>query len=367
MAAVGSDTLRPGRERAGDRRLLRVWLYAVALMVVAMVLVGGATRLTDSGLSITEWKPIHGVVPPLNEAQWQEEFGKYQQIPEYSLQNFDMDLQAFKMIFWWEWGHRLLGRAIGLVFFVPLVVFWVTRRIEQALVPKLVAILVLGALQGVIGWWMVVSGLTVRTDVSQYRLAVHLTLAFVILGAILWVAVSLGSVSRGAAARGLRIGAGLVPAVAIVQIFWGGLVAGLDAGLTFNTWPLMDGRLVPDAAFRLSPWWLNLFENVAAVQLQHRLVAYLLCVAAVAHAFQARATAFALGSQLVAAAVLAQATLGVVTLLAVTPTSLALLHQAGAVVVVAAAIVHLRSMWPPRPVLEPAPRSRALSTNSEPF
>ena len=290
MAAVGSDTFRIDAERGRDRRLLRRWLYLVALMVVAMVLVGGATRLTDSGLSITEWKPIHGVIPPLNQTQWQEEFGKYQQIPEYSLQNFDMDLPAFKLIFWWEWAHRLLGRAIGLVFFVPLIFFWATGRIERTLVPKLITILALGGLQGVIGWWMVVSGLTVRTDVSQYRLAVHLTLALVILGAILWVAGGLRGGSRGAAARVVRIGAGLVLAVAAVQIFWGGLVAGLDAGLTFNTWPLMDGRLVPDAAFRLSPWWLNLFENVAAVQLQHRLVAYVLCLVAIVHAIQARST-----------------------------------------------------------------------------
>ena len=187
--AVNSDAVRSERDRQlTNRALVRGWLYVVLLMLVALVLVGGATRLTNSGLSITEWKPIHGVIPPLDDAEWQEEFAKYQQIPEYAQINQGMSLEAFKRIFWWEWAHRILARGVGFVFALPLVFFWATRRIERGLGPKLVGLLALGGLQGAVGWWMVASGLVDRVDVSQYRLAIHLTLACLIFAATMIVA-----------------------------------------------------------------------------------------------------------------------------------------------------------------------------------
>ena len=249
----------PGRDRA----LVRAWLIVVALMIVAMVVVGGATRLTHSGLSITEWQPIHGVIPPLNQAEWQEEFAKYQQIPEYQQLNKGMTLAEFQGIFWWEWSHRLLGRLIGVVVLLPLIFFWATGRIEPRLKPRLVALFLLGGLQGAIGWWMVKSGLSVRTDVSQYRLATHLTFAALILAYTVWLARGLAPSPLSGTRRRLRGVAGLLVGLTFLQIFLGGLVAGLDAGLTYNTWPLMDGTLVPSGLFLQSPWWRNLFENVA--------------------------------------------------------------------------------------------------------
>ena len=202
MATAEHALSLPEPDRARDRDLVRRWLFVVALLIVAMVVVGGATRLTHSGLSITEWQPIHGVVPPLDAAEWQEEFAKYQQIPEFKLVNPAMTLDEFKGIFWFEWAHRMLGRLIGLVLVVPLVVFLAMGRIERALVPKLVAIFVLGGIQGAIGWWMVASGLVERTDVSQYRLAIHLTFACGILAYVLWVARGLRPGSLDGAARG---------------------------------------------------------------------------------------------------------------------------------------------------------------------
>ena len=259
------------------RRAVRVWLYVVALLIVAMVFVGGATRLTGSGLSITEWQPIHGVIPPLGDADWQQEFAKYREIPEYTIVNRGMTLGEFKAIFWWEWAHRLLGRAIGAVFLLPLVFFAATGRIGRSLAPKLVAIFLLGGIQGAVGWWMVASGLSERTDVSQYRLAVHLTLACAILAYVLWVARGLGDrfLRVPASARSL---AAVIVAIVFLQIFLGAIVAGLDAGLVSSTWPTMDGAFVPDGLFLDQPWWRNIFENPLTAQFDHRLVAYLLFV-----------------------------------------------------------------------------------------
>jgi cytochrome c oxidase assembly protein subunit 15 len=335
--------------RDHNRGVIRGWLMVVAAMIVAMVVVGGATRLTGSGLSITEWQPIHGVLPPLNDAQWQEEFAKYQRIPEFRVVNPDMTLAAFKGIFWWEWAHRLLGRLIGAVVLLPLIAFWATGRIERALKPKLVAIFLLGGLQGAVGWWMVASGLSERTDVSQYRLAVHLTFACVILAYVVWVARGLAPTRWEPAQAGVRRAAALIVALAFVQIFLGGLVAGLDAGLTFNTWPLMDGALVPSGLFVQSPAWLNLFENVATVQFDHRLGAYILFALALGHGLQARGTAAAGSAARLAALVTAQAALGIAALVAVVPLTLALLHQIGAVVVLVVAVAHRRAMSPPIP------------------
>jgi cytochrome c oxidase assembly protein subunit 15 len=318
-----------------------------------MVVVGGATRLTNSGLSITEWQPIHGVVPPLNETEWQEEFAKYQQIPEYRVLNRGMSLSEFKGIFWWEWSHRLLGRVIGVAVLVPMIVFFALGFIDRRLAPKLVAIFILGGLQGAIGWWMVASGLSVRTDVSQYRLAIHLTFACMILAYVLWVARGLRPGPSSSASPALRSVAGVIVVLVFMQIALGGLVAGLDAGFTFNTWPLMDGALVPSGLFVQQPAWRNVFENVATVQFDHRLVAYLLLALTLAHAFQARRTAFATPAAILAALVIAQATLGVSTLLLVVPLPLALCHQLGAVIVLSFAVLHLRAMTGLRPAVVP--------------
>jgi cytochrome c oxidase assembly protein subunit 15 len=321
---------------------VRVWLYLVALMILAMVVVGGATRLTESGLSITEWQPIHGVVPPLNAAEWEEEFAKYRQIPQYEIVNQGMTLVEFKTIYWWEWAHRLLGRLIGVVFFLPAVFFWVTGRIERRLKGPLAALFLLGGFQGAVGWWMVTSGLVERTDVSQYRLAIHLTFACVILSYTVWLARGLSPLPAAPAKVGLRIVAAGLMALVFLQIFLGGLVAGLNAGLTYNTWPLMDGALVPSGLFAQEPVWRNFFENVLAVQFDHRVVAYILLAIAILHAVQARASEYATSATVVAALVAAQASIGVATLVMVAPLHLALAHQLGAVIVLWAAVVHLR-------------------------
>ncbi len=346
MASLAGTDSVVLRDRARNRAIVRWWLVVVAAMIVAMVVVGGATRLTGSGLSITEWQPIHGVVPPLNQTQWQEEFAKYKQIPEFHLVNPDMTLAGFKGIFWWEWAHRLLGWLIGVVVLVPLIGLWASGHLERAMKPRLIALFALGGLQGAIGWWMVASGLVNRTDVSQYRLAIHLTFGAAILAYVVWLARGLGARPWQAVPAGVRRVAVVIVVVAFVQIFLGGLVAGLDAGRTFNTWPLMDGRLIPSGLFIQSPVWRNFFENVGTVQFDHRLGAYLLFLLSLAHAFQARGTAAGAGAVTLAALVAAQATLGITTLVAGAPLPLALAHQFGAVIVLVAAVAHLRSTSP---------------------
>jgi cytochrome c oxidase assembly protein subunit 15 len=351
ITLAAETTLAAMRDPQRDRRLVRWWLYLVALMIIGIVVVGGTTRLTHSGLSITEWQPVHGVIPPLNDDQWQEEFAKYRQIPEFQLRT-DMTLADFKGIFWWEWAHRLIGRLIGAVVLLPLIFLWVTGRIEAVLKPRLVAILLLIGLQGAVGWWMVASGLSVRTDVSQYRLATHLTLACLILAYVLWTARGIApAYTPGSAAT--RFGAGLIVAIALVQIFLGGLVAGLDAGLTFNTWPLMDGALVPSGLFAGDPWWRNLFENVATVQFDHRIGGYTLFAVALVYALFASRTPQASGAQRLAFLVLLQAGLGIATLVNMVPLPLALLHQLGAVIVLSTAVMHFRAMLPPLAVRTP--------------
>lgn len=344
-AGIGAGVL-DGRRGPG---LVRAWLYAVAILVAAMVVVGGATRLTHSGLSITEWKPIHGVIPPLSTEEWQEEFAKYQQIPEYREIHQDMTLDGFKGIFWWEWSHRLLGRVVGFAVLLPLLAFWATGRIERRLVPQIVLMVVLGGLQGAVGWWMVASGLQDRTDVSQYRLATHLVLACLILAFVVWVARGLSPTAPPREPTTARR-AGWLVGLVLVQIYFGALVAGLDAGLVFNTWPLMGTDLIPAEVFAERPLWLNLFENPAAVQLCHRLIAYGVLALATVHALRTwrsqPGTAVARGALLLAFAVLGQASLGIATLLFVVPLPLALAHQFGAVIVLATAVLHRRAMSP---------------------
>jgi cytochrome c oxidase assembly protein subunit 15 len=333
-------------------RAIRAWLWTVALFVVAMVIVGGATRLTESGLSITEWKPVMGVFPPFTEAQWLVEFEKYRQIPEYQQINKGMSLADFQYIYWWEWAHRLLGRLIGFVFLVPFLVFAARGWISRAMLPRLALLFVLGGLQGAVGWWMVASGLTERTDVSQYRLATHLTLACIILAATVWIAEGFGRRGlRFSEAAVLRRLALALVGLTLLQIFLGGLVAGLDAGWVYNTWPLMEGRLIPDGLLFLSPWWINAFENHMTVQFIHRVGAYGLLALAAANVVWAYARALERDTirraLLILVLMLAQAAVGILTLLFVVPLPLALLHQAMAAVVLIVVTVHARRLSPP--------------------
>lgn len=326
---------------------VRIWLYGLCLMVFAMVLLGGATRLTDSGLSITEWRPLIGMIPPLSDLDWQSVFQKYQQIPEYSRINEGMSLDEFKRIFWWEWSHRLLGRLIGIVLVVPWLVFTLMGKIPKKLQPKLLAMLLLGGLQGFLGWYMVKSGLVDRVDVSQYRLAIHLLMAALIFWFILWVALDLAGERRFQLAapvisRDVWMAGGLT-ALLLVQIGLGALVAGLHAGLSHNTWPLMDGDFIPDGLWLLDPLIINLFENVMTVQFNHRMLAYVIVLLAALHGFMViRKSEGPLRSStmLVLLVLFLQIVLGITVLLLVVPFSLALAHQALAFIAFAVAIRH---------------------------
>lgn len=327
----------------GDKPV-RIWLWTVAALVFAMIVVGGATRLTDSGLSITEWKPIMGALPPLSDADWQDAFAKYKQIPEYDLVNKGMSLSEFKTIFWWEWAHRFLGRFIGLAFALPLLVFWFTGRLREGFLPKLAGVLALGAVQGGIGWYMVSSGLVDRVDVSQYRLALHLCVAFLILGLLVWLALSLSPNERPLSSRGQRVLAGHMAGFVFIQVFLGALVAGLKAGYAYNTWPDMNGELIPSGLFALQPWYLNFFEDITTVQFVHRMAAYFVLAFAglqVWLLWRASADKRVVHSAiLMLAAVLLQAAVGIWTLLAEVPLSLGLVHQGGAAIVLALAVRH---------------------------
>ena len=331
------------------QRAIRFWLYAVAALIFAMVLVGGATRLTESGLSIVEWKPVTGTLPPLSEAAWQAEFDKYKTIPQFQHLNSAMTLGEFKTIFWWEWTHRLMGRLIGAAFLLPFLWFLAKGWIGEGLRWRLWTIFGLGALQGAVGWWMVASGLADRIEVSQYRLATHLILACVIFAAIVWTAARMGRAPVEVPPR-IRATAIALLVLVLVQIYLGALVAGLRAGLIYNTWPLIDGSFIPDAARLLhdTPAWRNFFENTLTVQFSHRMVAYTLWLFAMLHAIDVARTlrrgpvlthALAL-----AAMVTIQAALGILTLLYSVPIRLALAHQAGAILVLALATVHAQSL-----------------------
>jgi heme a synthase len=342
-------------------RAIAVWLWFAAALVFAMVLVGGATRLTESGLSIVEWKPVTGVIPPLGEADWQAEFAKYKTIPQYEQLHRGMSLDEFKTIYWWEWAHRLLGRVIGAAFLLPFLWFLWRRSFDRRIALALGGIFGLGAVQGAVGWWMVASGLTERVSVSQYRLAFHLTLACMIYAALVWTAdrilhAGAAQAGRRALPRRLRWSAGALLMLAIVQIYLGALVAGLRAGLIFNTWPLIDGGFVPSAAdlFFAHPLWRNFFENALTVQFDHRMVAYGLSALALIHAVDARLFGgdkpLATGAGLLAAAVLAQACIGIATLVWAVPIELALSHQAVALVVLTCATLHAARTLATRPL-----------------
>jgi cytochrome c oxidase assembly protein subunit 15 len=319
----------------------------VAVLVFCMVALGGATRLTGSGLSITEWQLIAGLLPPLSDSDWQLAFAKYREIPQYQHVNTGMSLADFKFIFWWEWTHRFLGRLIGFAFFLPFLYFLAAGQITRTMLPKLLGIFALCALQGLAGWYMVKSGLAERIDVSQYRLALHLALAILILGLLLWLVLSIENGDRAAALsrRGQSVAAAAIVVLVFVQIILGAFVAGLKAGLAYNTWPLMDDRLVPDGLAAMQPWYLNLFENATTVQFNHRMLAYGLVVAVLGNAWwlnrSEQERGIAVSAVVLAAAVLAQAGLGIWTLVAQVPLGLALAHQAGAAVVFVISVWHL--------------------------
>jgi heme a synthase len=351
---------------ARHARALRVWLGLVALLIVAMILVGGATRLTDSGLSITEWKPVTGVIPPLTESAWQEAFDAYQKIPEYLEVKRGMSLEEFKTIYWWEWSHRFLGRLIGVAFLLPFLAFWIAGYIPRVLLPRLAGLFVLGGLQGAVGWYMVKSGLVARVDVSQYRLAAHLGIAVAILGYTLWLVFDLGRERDPATRSGSRASAWVAAAVLALiylQILAGGLVAGLDAGFGYNTWPLINGAFVPSGLGEAQPLVLNLFENPLTVQFDHRMLGYTVVLATILQAgwltLRRAAPELVTSAFILMCLALLQATLGVWTLLLAVPIGLGLAHQAGAILLFTAALHHL---WLSSRATAPATEAQAASS-----
>jgi len=329
-----------------DHTAIAIWLLACCATIFGMIVLGGVTRLTGSGLSMVEWAPIMGILPPLNEKEWQEAFLLYQQFPEFQLKNFHMSVHDFKSIFWFEYGHRLLGRSIGIIFLLPFLFFLFRGKIEKALTPKLITMFVLGGMQGLMGWYMVKSGLVNDPRVSQYRLTAHLGLAVAIYAYMLWVALGLLYPESDDSIKNpihkLRPLSLLITGIIIVTILSGGFVAGTHAGFAFNTFPLMNGQLIPDGLFELSPVWRNFFENIITVQFDHRVLATLLSI--VIPVFWFKAGKFELqplasrGRHLLLAALVLQIILGISTLLLVVPVALGAAHQAGAILLLTSAL-----------------------------
>jgi heme a synthase len=342
MTAITSDSPTASVGATNNHRAIALWLLICCATIFAMVVLGGVTRLTGSGLSMVQWAPILGVLPPLNEAEWQHAFELYQQYPEYQMKNLGMDLAGFKSIFYSEYAHRVLGRLIGVLFAVPFLYFLIRGAISKALVPKMLLLFALGGLQGLMGWYMVKSGLVDVPHVSQYRLTAHLTLAIVIYAYMFWVALDL--LSPPAMPRrthpALASWANGLLAFVLLVIVSGGFVAGMKAGFVFNTFPLMNGQWVPDNIFYLDPLWRNFFENIATVQFDHRWLAMTLAVTVVLFYLRARRQVttprLRLGLNLLLLAVALQVTLGIATLLLVVPIPLAAAHQAGAVLLLTA-------------------------------
>ena len=348
-ATVIGAPAAPAAVSPGSRLPVAAWLLACCALVFAMVVVGGATRLTHSGLSIVEWQPLVGALPPLDDAQWAETFGKYKLTPEFKLRNHDMTVEGFKSIFWWEYFHRLLGRLIGVAFFLPFLYFWLRGRLDRPLGWKLAGIFVLGGLQGAMGWYMVKSGLVDDPRVSQFRLTAHLGLALLIHAAMFWVAHQILRPGSSGAPAGLRR-AGLAFAAAVFAMaLTGGFVAGIRAGFAYNTWPLMNGHWVPPEILMIEPWWMNFGYNMATVQFVHRTLALAVLAGAAILAWRVFAWRGATSESRLAAGALAVATLsqvalGIATLLMVVPVGLGTAHQGGAVVVLTAALWLARSL-----------------------
>jgi cytochrome c oxidase assembly protein subunit 15 len=327
-----------------QRRAVGIWLLGVALLIAAMVVVGGLTRLTGSGLSITQWKPVTGVVPPLTHDAWEHAFSLYQQIPQYRLENRGMTLPQFKAIYWWEWTHRFLGRFIGFAFLLPFLWFVWRGAIGRRDIPRMVVLFVLGGMQGAVGWWMVASGLETRVSVSQYRLAAHLGVAIILLGAMIWVALEYlrGTRARRQPATAAFALVGLI----YVQMLLGALVAGLHAGLIYNTWPSMDGRIFPEDPFYSHPWWINFFENAGLAQFDHRIGAYIIAISVAAIWIAGRDLSGAARKMqhLLLALTAFQIVLGILTLLNHAPIALSALHQITAATLFCAAVWHAFEM-----------------------
>ena len=334
----------------GDRlRPVRIWLYVIALMVLIMVMVGGMTRLTGSGLSITTWKPVSGIIPPLTLEDWQAEFDGYKLIPQYEVYNSWMTLEDFKGIFWWEWGHRFLGRIIAFAFAIPFLVFLFQKRLTRDMALPLGGLFVLGGFQGFLGWWMVSSGLSELTSVSQYRLAAHLTAALALLLALIAVARRMRpQPTEGVIQPWNKWAAWALLLLLVIQIAAGAFVAGIQAGMGFNTWPLMDGKFIPDGLYAYEPSWLSHFEHHLTVQFNHRMIAYLITiVAAVMVVFQARGNGFGgVHRWLIAimVLVLAQVGLGIATVLSMVNIDIAVAHQGLAFILAGAIVAYLADM-----------------------
>jgi cytochrome c oxidase assembly protein subunit 15 len=325
-----------------SRRAVGFWLLGIAAIILAMITVGGLTRITGSGLSITEWDLIMGVLPPFGDAQWQDAFAKYQRIPQYLHENAGMDLAAFKGIFWWEWAHRLLGRLLGFLFLVPFLWFAWSGAIRRAEWPRMLLLFALGGLQGFVGWWMVQSGLETRVSVSQYRLAIHLGVALLLLVAIVWTALEYLRNPEKAPARRLARWPIVIAGLVYLQMLLGALVAGLHAGLIYNTWPSMDGGFAPEDAFAQSPWWLNLFENPGTAQFDHRVGAYVVALSVIVLWWRKRGltgTARRSANALLHIT-LFQIVLGIATLLLQAPEILAAAHQLTAALLLCTAVWH---------------------------
>jgi len=325
-------------------RAVGLWLLAVAAVILAMVVIGGLTRLTGSGLSITQWDVIVGVLPPLNDTQWAEAFARYQHIPQYSAENQGMSLEGFKGIFWWEWAHRFLGRLVGLIFLLPFLWFAATGAIARAAWPRFVVLFLLGGLQGLIGWWMVQSGLEVRVSVAPYRLMIHLGTAIILLGAMVWTALDY---LRGEGRKNVPGYALSFIALIYLQMLLGALVAGLHGGLIYNSWPDMNGQLFPEDGFFYAPWWRNFYENPALAQFDHRMIAY--AVAALVIVVYRRALRLGKGlpkdsGKAATILVAVQIFLGIVTLQFRAPEWLAALHQLTAALLFCAAVWHAHEL-----------------------
>jgi heme a synthase len=350
---------------ASDRRAVALWLLLCAAMVLAVVVVGGVTRLTHSGLSIVEWQPLVGAIPPLSTADWEALFARYRETPEFRLVNFDIGLEGFKRIFWWEYAHRLLGRVTGAVFLIPFLWFLARGRLERSLAWKLAGVFVLGALQGALGWVMVQSGLVDDPRVSHFRLTAHLGVALAIFAAELWIALDLlAPAERGRGATASFPVALAIAGVVFVMALSGGMVAGLRAGSAYNTFPLMNGHFVPPEILTLEPWWKNFLYNMATVQFVHRAIAWLLIVLVPWFWWRTLAARLELRQRLpchlLLAALALQVALGVATLLLAVPVALAAVHQAGAVMLLGI------SLWAANELRAPHAASSARDPSSHP-
>lgn len=336
----------PDQSSNAHQKSIAIWLLVCCATIFGMIILGGVTRLTGSGLSMVQWAPIMGILPPMSQSEWNDSFLLYQQFPEYKIKNFHMSLGDYKSIFWFEYGHRLLGRSIGIIFLLPFLFFLIKGQINKTLTPKLIAMFVLGGMQGLMGWYMVKSGLVDDPHVSQYRLTAHLALAIIIYAYMLWVALDLLFPKPDSRINNSDNNLGklslIIATIIFITALSGGFVAGTRAGFAFNTFPLMDGHLVPVGLFELSPLWRNFFENIVTVQFDHRVLATLLFIIIPIFWLKTRKVDLEprthTSIHLLLAALFLQLTLGISTLLLVVPVALAASHQAGAIVLLTASL-----------------------------